>query len=245
MSQNYWSPLSSQVKELPPDTIQQISNDDETVITSNVSDDQENGTKGATAVFDSGATSNCFRPTDPAIKTNKPSKKVFHLPNGATTKATMEAKLHYNVRKPARTVDIIPELKHNALISGSKSTDGGYTTVLTPTHVLIYNAEDVNSLLLQIDKEAILRSWRELGRLWRVPLEPNVSPKQSQYVLLDKKVQEDIANVYELPSTEKIIQYLHACAGFLTKPTWLKAIKGGNYASWPHLTGEAVRKHFP
>ena len=114
----------------------------------------------------------------------------------------MEAKLHHDVREPARTVDILPELKHNALISGSKFADGGYTTVLTPTHVLIYNAEDVNTLLLQIDKEAILRGWREPGGLWRVPLEPNVAPKQSQYVLLDQKAQEDIANVYELPFTE-------------------------------------------
>ena len=74
--------------------------------------------------------------------------KVFHLPNGATTKASREGKLHHNIREPARTVNILPELKHNSLLSGSKFADGGYTTVLTPTHVLIYNAEDVDSLLL-------------------------------------------------------------------------------------------------
>ncbi|KAL7527578.1 hypothetical protein ACHAWF_006212 [Thalassiosira exigua] len=31
---------------------------------------------------------------------------------------------------------------------------------------------------------------------------------------------------------------------FLPDETWLKAIKGGNFASWPHLTEEAVRKNF-
>ena len=51
--------------------------------------------------------------------------------------------------------------------------------------------------------------------------------------------------MYELPSTAQVISYLHACAGFPTKATWLKAIKGGNYATWPGLTVEAVRKHFP
>jgi hypothetical protein len=34
-------------------------------------------------------------------------------------------------------------------------------------------------------------------------------------------------------------------AGFPTKPSWLKAIKNKQYASWPGLTWEAVNKHFP
>ena len=71
----------------------------------------------------------------------------------------MEAKLHHDVREPARTVDILPELKHNALISGSEFSDSTYTTVLTPTHILIYNAKDVDSLLLQIDTDSILCGW--------------------------------------------------------------------------------------
>ena len=41
------------------------------------------------------------------------------------------------------------------------------------------------------------------------------------------------------------MQYYHAAAGFLTKPSWLKAIKNKQYASWPGLTWEAVSKHFP
>ena len=51
--------------------------------------------------------------------------------------------------------------------------------------------------------------------------------------------------MYELPSTAEIVRHLHTCAGFPTKSTWLKAISGGNYATWPHLTAAAVRKHFP
>ncbi len=41
------------------------------------------------------------------------------------------------------------------------------------------------------------------------------------------------------------MQYYHAAAGFPTKPSWLKAIKNKQYASWPGLTWEAVNKHFP
>ena len=44
---------------------------------------------------------------------------------------------------------------------------------------------------------------------------------------------EAINNVYELPSTEPTIRYLHGAAGLPTKSTWLKAIHKGNYQSWP------------
>ena len=54
-----------------------------------------------------------------------------------------------------------------------------------------------------------------------------------------------IGNVYELPSIEQTIWYLHAAAGFPTKTTWLKAIRKGNYNTWPLLTVKNVNKHFP
>ena len=42
---------------------------------------------------------------------------------------------------------------------------------------------------------------------------------------------EAINNVYELPSIEPVIIYLHGAAGFLTKATWIKAIRNGSYLS--------------
>ena len=50
--------------------------------------------------------------------------------------------------------------------------------------------------------------------------------------------------MYGLPSTGKIMKYLHTCAGFQTKSTWVKAIKGGKYVTRPHLSIETVKKHF-
>ena len=55
----------------------------------------------------------------------------------------------------------------------------------------------------------------------------------------------DLVVFIGLPSAETRIRYLHACAGFPTKKYWLKAIKGGNYATWTNLTAEAVKQHFP
>ena len=41
------------------------------------------------------------------------------------------------------------------------------------------------------------------------------------------------------------MRYHHATAGFPTKPTWSKAVKNRQFASWPGLTTDAVAKYFP
>jgi hypothetical protein len=56
---------------------------------------------------------------------------------------------------------------------------------------------------------------------------------------------ERIANVYDLPSVNQMIKYLHAAAGYPVKDTWVKAINAGNYTTWPGLTATAVHKYFP
>ena len=138
---------------------------------------------------------------------------------------------------------MVPALKHNSLLSGPKFADANYITILTPDEVLIY---DGKGLKISTNKDTILRGWRdESTGLWRIPLEADCSPKKSEYILLPKGCEEAINNVYELPSTKQIVRYLHACAGFPTKPTWIKAIRAGNFATWPHLTLKAVQEHFP
>jgi hypothetical protein len=57
--------------------------------------------------------------------------------------------------------------------------------------------------------------------------------------------QEYLHNVYELPSVEPTIWYLHGVAGFPTKASWLKAIRKGNYLSWPLINVKNVAKYFP
>ena len=126
------------------------------------------------AVFDSGATSNCGLQSDPFQPTGKPSGKVFHLLTGHTTTASQQAKLLLDVREPAKTVDMVPGLRHNSLLSASKVADAGYVIVLTPDAVNVYNGSDFS----RIKVDAVLRGWRDTNGLWRVPLEPNKPPKQ-------------------------------------------------------------------
>jgi hypothetical protein len=53
------------------------------------------------------------------------------------------------------------------------------------------------------------------------------------------------ANVYSLPLMLQTIRYLHTATSFQTKESWIKAIKNGNYATWPGISAKAVNKHFP
>jgi len=112
-------------------------------------------------------------------------------------------------------------------------------------------------------------------KLWHVPLVPIVTNLNMDILILDhpsgqnslntlytiemnqiscKHValqmcknhrQEYLHNVYELPSVEPAIQYLHGAAGFSTKTSWLKAIRKGNYLSWPLINIKNVAKYFP
>ena len=56
---------------------------------------------------------------------------------------------------------------------------------------------------------------------------------------------EAINNVYNLPSIEPSIRYLHGAVGFLTNITWIKSIRKGNYITWPLINVKNVNKLFP
>ena len=52
-------------------------------------------------------------------------------------------------------------------------------------------------------------------------------------------------NTFQDQNIPQLMQFLHACAGFPPKATWIKAINRGYYATWPGLTASRVRKYLP
>jgi hypothetical protein len=54
---------------------------------------------------------------------------MFHLPDGATAAATKIHKLHHKLHEPARTVNIVPSLMGNSLLSTVKMVQAGYTAI--------------------------------------------------------------------------------------------------------------------
>ena len=72
------------------------------------------------------------------------SDKVFHIPTGGTSRASIKAKLTNELREPATEVDISPVLT-NTLLSTGKLLEGGYFTVYDENEVNIYDGKKRNN----------------------------------------------------------------------------------------------------
>ena len=57
-----------------------------------------------------------------------------------------------------------------------------------------------------------------------------------------KKFLQEANSVYDLPTTEEEINYMHAVCGYPVKSTWVKAIKAGNFIGWIMLNKRNVAK---
>ena len=222
----------------------------------------------SSGVSDTGATSTAGKYGDHFIPSNEQSTKIFGLPTGGIAKASMKATLDLPLKEAATEVHMVPGLEQT-LISTGQCTAAGYTAVYDDKEVNFYPAEKI-----QIKEESVLRGYRcPKTLLWRIPLVNKVKNEATETVLLDSKCgmksrstkyiipsstrvrdylkttveqkEEAINNVYEIPSLEQAIRYLHAAAGYPTKATWLKAIRRGNYSTWPLITVTNVHKYFP
>ena len=60
---------------------------------------------------------------------------------GQVANMTKEAQLHANIWDPAQTVDTVPGLKYNSLLSTSKFLEANYLTVFTPEEVQIFDGD--------------------------------------------------------------------------------------------------------
>jgi hypothetical protein len=79
------------------------------------------------------------------------------MPNGSMAVATTINKLHLNVGKPARSVNIVPALVENSLLSTNKFVEAGYTVIYDAKEVNFY---DTRTTKIVVSEAAILKGWR-------------------------------------------------------------------------------------
>jgi hypothetical protein len=204
-------------------------------------------------IADSGATSGVRTKDDPSHRTGKPSDKRFILPSGEVIQATEIAEYPFNVQKPAKELHITPGVSQHSLLSTGKYVDDNYITVSNKDTVNVYDANDT---IITVTKDAILRGWLDTdNKLWQIPLVDVVQNKNTDTIIVNRPpteflpdrppTKEAMHNVYKLKTSPELVRYLHAAAGFPTKPQWITAIKNRQYALWPGLSVDAVRRHFP
>ena len=167
---------------------------------------------------------------------------MFHLPDGATAAATKIHKLHHKLCEPAHTINIVPSLVGNSLLSTVKMVQAGYTAIYNDSEVNFYISTTAK---ISISKGAVLTGYVcSQTQLWQVPLVTTVRNENSDTLLLDHPRKHEslnvaytvestsimrahihsvlslahgneyIHNVYKLPSIKPTIRYLHAPEGF-------------------------------
>ena len=108
---------------------------------------------------------------------------------GTSTRRTEKGLLQNNkLNSKARELDILPELKHNSMLSVCKLSDTGCTTVFHSGDggVTVHWSDDI---VIKVTKEVILRGWRDGSGLWRVPIKDEVENEITDtllYSLIDQ-----------------------------------------------------------
>ena len=125
-----------------------------------------------------------------------------------------------NISSTARKAHIFPQLQSASLLSLGQLCDDDCTILMNKYALHIF--KDLKHILSGV------RNRRD--GLWDVPLTP---PTQQ------------FANVILRKDTTKrdLISFFHGACFSPTKTTFLKAIKNGNFISWPGLTTENVTKY--
>jgi hypothetical protein len=204
-------------------------------------------------VADSACTSGVGTADDTCWRTGQVSNKQFVLPGNKIKSATEIAEYPFKDRGPANKLHITPGITENLLLSAGQFAAANYITMFDKEEVNIYNA---NNTINAVTRGAILQEWWDaVTRLWRIPLVVVVRNNNTDTVIVNSPPTEflpkcppptnAIHNIYELKTQPELMRYYHAAAGFPTKPTWVKAIRNKQFASWPGLTVEAVKRHYP
>jgi hypothetical protein len=182
--------------------------------------------------IDSGATSH-FISKDLNLPRTGPSQIEVFLPDNSKLQSSSKTQLLFEQLTPkAREANILPRLS-KSLMSVNKMSENGYTTVFLPGNQGITIHKE-GTLTITTSKPPVLQGCKANGeKLW-IALTQDTN-----------NTSEEISNAYSLPSIGQTIKYLHAAAGYPTEDTWTKAIKAGNYTTWPALTVANIHKHFP
>jgi hypothetical protein len=171
------------------------------------------------------------------------SNKKVKVENGGKCKAKNVTQLPFpQLSKRATAADTFTNFP-TSLMSVGKTSDDGIISIFTKTGVTVHKETDV---LIRCKGAPLLIGVRDKHGQYRIPLiqkrgqwQPRNPSKKARHAL------EKANSVYNLPSTEQGIKWMHAVCGYPVKSTWLKAIAAGNFIGWPLLNVRNVKKYHP
>jgi hypothetical protein len=142
------------------------------------------------------------------------------MPNGTTIQSSHTYNLLLtDLPHQARQAHILPGLVHNPLISLGQLCDNECSVTFTQDQVTVSRNR----------KDVMYGSRDPKSSLWRVNLKQKMRPEIVQ-----------CNHAHDSNNQKDLINYLHAACFSPVKSTWIKAIKSGNFSSWPGLNEHSV-----
>jgi hypothetical protein len=127
-----------------------------------------------------------------------------------------------NLPPQARKAHILPGLVQNSLILVGQLCDNGCNVTFTQEQVTVSK-----------NGKCVMYGSRDpISCLWRVDLKQRFETKQLK-----------CNHAHDNSNQKDLINYLHAACFSPVKSTWIRAIKNGDFTSWPGLIEHAVEKH--
>ena len=117
------------------------------------------------------------------------------------------------------------------------------------THGLIVQFDAQNVYVFTQQGRLVSKGRRDtLRNLYQIPIGDTHEPPRVDLPVSKATVRltDNYAhNAHEVRAVPALVSYLHACAGYIPKETFIKRINAGFYLGWPGLTAARVRKHLP
>ncbi len=171
------------------------------------------------------------------------STRWVGMANGGVSKEKFVTQLPFkDLSAKAKQADTFQDFP-SSLMSIGKTANNGTISIFTKNGVTVHKGMDV--LITCKGKPILIGVPDEQGHYqipliqWRGQWQPQGPSKQEQKCLHQAN------SIYDLPSMEQAIKWMHAVCGCPVKTTWLKAIKAANYIGWPMLTERNVNKYYP
>ena len=128
-------------------------------------------------------------------------------------------------------------------MSVGKTADDGNVSIFTQDGVTVYKEED---LLITCQRNTILVGKKDERGRYRIPLTQDHGQWQPRRPTKAVRRQLQLEHsVYDLPSKEEAIKWMHTVCVYPVNSMLIKPIKAGNYVGWPMLTKHNVAGYYP
>ena len=112
-------------------------------------------------------------------------------------------------------------------MSVGKTSDYGNVSIFTDEKVQVYKEADV--LITFRGKPIIIGKRDDRGRYCIVLMQTQGQCQPRKPSKKSNKFIQEANIVYDLPTTEEAVKWMHAVCGYPVKSTWIKKIKSGNF----------------